>query len=71
MLTQLIVGLLVDAFDGRVFDRLIHRFDLAIGTGVFRFGRAMIDIVARIGEFERVRPEEFAIGNRLSDQRLF
>lgn len=68
MLTQLAVGFVVEALDGLVLDGSVHPLDLAIGPGVFRVGRAMIDIAARAGELERVRPEEFAIGDRLSDQ---
>lgn len=69
MLTQLVVCSVVEALDGRVLDGSVHPFDLAIGPGVFRLGRAMIEITARAGELERVRPEEFSIGDRLSDQR--
>ena len=69
VLAQLIMGLVVEPFNGRVFDRSVHPFDLAIGPWVLRLGRAMINIVARTGEFECVGSEQFAIGDRLSDQR--
>ncbi len=34
-----------------------------------RFGQAVIDVVLRTGELERMRPEDLAAGHRLFDQR--
>lgn len=58
-----------EAFHGRVFDRSVHPFDLAIGPWVRWLGCAMIDIVGRTAEFECVGSEQSAIGDRRSDQR--
>ena len=55
--SQLVVGLVVVAFDGCVLDGSVHAFDLAIGPGMLGLGQAMIDTVLGAGVFEGVRPD--------------
>jgi hypothetical protein len=54
--SQLVVRLVVVAFDGGVLDGAVHSFDLAVGPGMLGFCQPMIDIVLGAGIFEGVRP---------------
>jgi hypothetical protein len=67
MSSQLIVGFIEVAFDGRVLDGSVHPFDLAVGPGVLGLGEPMIDIVEGAGVFEGMRVEELPIGDHLFD----
>src|SRR5208282_6635817 len=54
--SQLVVGLVEVAFDGRVLDGAVHSFDLPIGPRVLGLCQPMIDVVLGAGVFEGVRP---------------
>ena len=58
--SQLVVGLVEVAFDGRVLDGAVHSFDLPIGPGMFGLCQPMIDVVLGAGVFEGVRPDELS-----------
>ena len=58
MASQLLVGLVEEAFDRRLLDGAVHALDLTVGPGVPGLGEAMIDIVLRAGEFESVSAED-------------
>ena len=42
---QLRVIVVVEAFDGRLLDRPVHSFDLAIRPGVFDLGQPMLNLM--------------------------
>src|SRR5271156_316438 len=42
---QLLVCVVVVAFDGRFLDRAVHSLDLSVGPGMVDFGEAMLDAV--------------------------
>lgn len=65
VLPELIVGLVVEAFDRSVLDRAIHPFDLSIGPMMLGVSRTMLDAVRGAAIFEGMRPEAFAVGDSL------
>ena len=65
----LVVGFVVVALDGAVFDRAVHPLDLSVGPGVPRLCEAMLDTELRAGVFEGMRPDGLSLGKRLDDQR--
>ena len=58
MFLQLLMGLVVVPFDGRILEGLVHALDLSIGPGMFRPGAAMFDGVLFAGISKRMNPEE-------------
>jgi len=40
---ELLVAVVVEAFDGRVLDGAVHPFDLTIGPGMVDAGEAVLD----------------------------
>ena len=64
---QLIVGFVVEAFDGCLLERPVHSLDLAVGPRVPRLGRPVVDVVSGAGIFEGMRPDAFAVGHGLFD----
>src|ERR1700687_5255971 len=64
---QLLVGLAVEAFDGRLFDRAVHALDLAVGPRMPGLSQAMVNVVLGAGILERMRPERLAIPDRELD----
>jgi hypothetical protein len=50
MLPEVLVGLVVEAFDGCLFECSVHAFDLSVGPGGLGFGQPMVDVVASAGE---------------------
>lgn len=42
---ELVVVVIMIAFDGCFFDRSVHALDLAIGPRVFDFGEAVLDVI--------------------------
>ena len=60
VLAEVLMGFVVEAFDGRFFDGSVHAFDLAVGPGMFRLGQAMIDVGFGAGELEGMGAEEFS-----------
>ena len=54
VLTQLVV--VVEPFDGRIFDCPVHAFDLAVGPGVVRLGQPVLDGVGFADHVEAHRP---------------
>ena len=45
MLCELVVVIVMEAFDGRVFDCAVHAFDLPIRPGVLDLGQSMVDLM--------------------------
>src|ERR1700730_13558814 len=64
---QLLVGLVVEAFYGRLLDRAVHAFDLAVCPGMPGLGQAMINVILGTGVLERMRPEWLAVLDRELD----
>jgi hypothetical protein len=58
--SQLVVGVIEVAFDGRVLDRAVHSFDLPIGPWMLGLCQPVIDVVVGAGVFEDVRPNELS-----------
>ena len=54
MSTQLIMAVVTGAFDGRLLDRAVHAFDLAIRPGVFELGETMVDLILAADPDENV-----------------
>ena len=69
MLSEVLVGLVVEAFDGGFLECSIHAFDLSVGPGVFRFGQAVVDVGLGAGELEGVSAEELSLLESKSDLR--
>jgi hypothetical protein len=42
------------SFDGRFFDRPVHRFDLAVGRGMLDLGELVLDVVFRASQIKHV-----------------
>jgi hypothetical protein len=49
---QLVVALVVEAFDGGLLDGPVHPLDLAVGSWVVRFGEPVLDVVGRADHVE-------------------
>ena len=47
MLAQLVVGFVIEAFDGRILDCPVHPLDLAVGPGMLGLGGSVIDVARR------------------------
>ena len=76
MLREVVVVVVVEAFDGRRLDGAVHAFDLTATREnsppdcflilavprVLWLGCAMLDAARRAGAFEGVRPDGFALG---------
>ena len=58
--SQLVVGFVVVALDGGVFEGSVHPLDLAVGPGVLRFGQAMIDAALGAGILKGVCPDRLS-----------
>ena len=69
LVSELLVVVIVEALDGRFRDGAIHAFDLTVGPGMLRPGRAMIDAGLRTGIFECMRPEAFTLRHGLANER--
>ena len=57
---QLIVAVVVVAFDSRIDDRPVHPFNLTVGPRVPRPGEPVIDVVLRACKLENMRAEQRA-----------
>jgi len=66
-LSQLIVACVVMAPHGRVLDRPVHPFDLAVRPRMVRLGQAMIDVVLRAGEREGMAAKARLLGEEPLD----
>lgn len=67
VLPEVLVCLVVEAFDGSFFESSVHAFDLAVGPGVFGLGQAVVDVADGAGILEGVSAEEFSCSERTSD----
>ena len=56
MRSELIVAVVVEAFDGGLFDRAVHALDLAIGPRVVGLGEPVLDAVGLTDHVEAHRP---------------
>jgi hypothetical protein len=66
---QLIVVLVVEAFNGRILDGAVHSFDLTVGPWMPWFRGSVLDVVLRTGELEGMGAEYLAGGHCLADFR--
>lgn len=57
---QLVMGFIVKAFDGGVFECPVHAFDLPIGPRMLGFCKPVVDVVLGAGVLEGVGAKEFA-----------
>ena len=55
MPAELIMAVVVVAFDGRVLDGSVHPFDLTVGPGMVDLGEAVLDVVLATAHGEHVR----------------
>src|SRR3954451_10972171 len=55
MVAQLVVIIVVIAFDGCVLDRAVHSFDLAVGPGMIDLGESVFDTGLAATQSEHVR----------------
>ena len=69
MFAQLVVGLVVEALDGRVLEHPVHPLDLAVGPRMLGLGGSVTNVVPGAGLLEGMRAEALAIGHGLLDQR--
>ena len=60
MLPEVFMGLVVEAFDGSLFEGSVHAFDLSVGPGVLRLRQSVVDVCFGAGELEGVSAEEFS-----------
>ena len=79
VLSEVFVGLVVEALDGSFFEGSIHAFDLhptdedlsagapdlTVGPGVFRSGEAVVDVGFGAGELEGVSGRVRRVGERV------
>ena len=69
VIPELVMVIIVETFDGSVFDGAVHAFDPGSGPGVLGFGCAVLDAEGGAGIFEGMRPDGFALcegfGNQL------
>ena len=54
------MDLAVEAFDGRLFDGLVHPLDLAVGPGMLGLCEAMIGVGLDAGQLEAMGPDRLA-----------
>jgi hypothetical protein len=59
MAAQLVVIVVVIAFDSRLFDRPVHTLNLAVGPGVGDLGQTVFDIVFMADTVKDVPPSGF------------
>jgi len=57
---KLVVAVVMIAADGRLFQRAVHAFDLAVRPGMLGFCQPVLDIVFCAGVLEGMSPDEFA-----------
>src|SRR3984957_16085937 len=55
MPAELIIAVVVVAFDGPVLDGSVHPFDLTVGPGMVDLGEAVLDVVLAAAHGEHVR----------------
>lgn len=60
VLTEVLVGFVVEALDGCFLDGSVHAFDLAVGPGMFRLGQAVVEVGLGAGELEGMGAEELS-----------
>ena len=54
--SELVVAVVMEAFDRRLLDGAVHAFDLGVGPWLPWFSETVIDAVLGACEFETVRP---------------
>lgn len=67
MSPQLGVVIVMEALDGRVFDRAVQPLDLAVRPGVLRLGQPVLNVQLGTGVVEGMSAEEFALGDGFLD----
>lgn len=65
----MLVGFVIEALDGGLFEGSVHALDLAVGPGMLRLGQAMIDVGFGTGELEGMGAEQFSAFERKLDLR--
>jgi hypothetical protein len=68
VLAQLVVGFVVEAFDGGVLDGSVHSLDLTIRPRVPGLGGSVIDVAHSAGVIEGMSVEELAVGDSRLDE---
>jgi hypothetical protein len=58
VLPELVVAVVVEAFDRRLLDRPVHALDLAVRPRVSRFRQPMLDVEVGAGKLEGVSLEQ-------------
>ena len=64
---ELVVGFVVEAPDGGLFDRPVHPLDLAVGPRMLRLGQAMVDVGKGASVLEGVRSERLFAFDHVAD----
>ena len=59
MPAKLVVSLIVEAFDCRLFDSSVHSLDLSVGPRVLGLSETMIDVVLGTGQFKGMATKAF------------
>ena len=67
MLPELIVAVVVEAFDGGVFDRAVHPLNLTVRPGMARLRETVLDVEVGAGTLEGVAAEQHLLGAHRSD----
>ena len=67
MSPELIMADVMEPLDGRLLDRAVHAFNLAIGPGMFRLGQAMFNVILRASQIKGVASEKFLFLKHVSD----
>lgn len=60
VLAEVLVGLVVEAFDGCFLEGPVHAFDLSVGPWMFGFGQAVVDVGFGASELEGMGAEELS-----------
>lgn len=64
---ELVVGVVMEAPDGGLFDRAVHPLDLAVGPRMLGLGQAMVDVDDGAGVFEGMCSEGLLAFDHLPD----
>ena len=72
MRPQLVMALVMEAFDGRLLDGAVHPLDLSVGPRVVRLGEAVFDVVCLADHVEAhlARPGGVAVARLLGELGL-
>ena len=60
VMTEVLVGFVVEALDGCFLEGSVHAFDLTVGPGMFRLGQAVVDVGLGASELEGMGSEDLS-----------